>query len=233
MSAGPNATYGQLRAKVEADLDLGEETFISPSEMMGYCNEAIREAEAEIHDIYEDYFLSWAYLPLVNLQAYYDLPPDIYGFKIREIVYAIGTKIYAIRRLKSSKKFEERATILLYGTADYYRYIINNVQGQGPKLELVPVSKETSSTNVRIWYIRRVQEVTQDSDEVDIPEFHNFIMAYMKYKCWSKEMAGNPPETVVAELQAQRQLMLGTLTNMVADDDTEVEKDMSIYEDMV
>lgn len=228
-----NPTYGELRQKVENDLDLQEETFISPTELMGYCNEAIREAAAEIHDLYEDYFLSAFPMTLVNNQAKYDLPPDLYAFKIREIVYAVGTKIYAIRRLKSSKKFEERATILLYGTADYYRYMITNIASEGPKIELTPTSKEDSVGNAVIWYIRDVAEVTQDSDFVDIPEFKNFIMAFMKYKCWSKEMAGSPPDTVVAELEHERKLMIDTLTYMVADDDTEVEKDMSIYEDMV
>ena len=38
-------TYEQLRRKVEKDLDLEEELFITPSEMLGYANEAIEEAE--------------------------------------------------------------------------------------------------------------------------------------------------------------------------------------------
>ena len=40
-------TYLQVKTKIENDLDLQQETMITPAEMMGYCNEAIKMIEAE------------------------------------------------------------------------------------------------------------------------------------------------------------------------------------------
>lgn len=232
-----NPTYGDLRVKVENDLDLQEEVFVTPSELIGYCNAGIRAAAAEINAIYEDYFLTKVFMPLSVGQADYnlkDVAPNCYANKIRKLVYADGTKIYNIKRIKSSTKFEERAVINLYGTADYYRHLIrNDSAATGAIIELVPPSKETSTNHVTLWYLREIAPVTQDSDPVDVPEFQDFVMQFMKHEVWSKEMNGHPPESVVNALTFERNLMVDTLTNMVPDDDDEIEKDLSIYEDMV
>ena len=49
-------TLGQIKAKVKRDLDIESEVFIQPDELIEYINDAIDEAESEIHSLYEDYF---------------------------------------------------------------------------------------------------------------------------------------------------------------------------------
>ena len=51
MSVRKYWTWAQVKTKIMNDLDLNEETFIRPSELLEYCNEAIDEAEAEIHTL--------------------------------------------------------------------------------------------------------------------------------------------------------------------------------------
>ena len=68
----------------------------------------------------------------------------------------------------------------------------------------------------------------QMASMVDIPEFFEFIMQWVKVRCVEKE--GDPRyEAFVAELQSQRKMMVDTLTEMIEDNDTEIQGDYSHY----
>jgi hypothetical protein len=67
-------TFAEIKAKVESDLGMEDEDFVSADEMLAYGNEAIDEAEAEIHTINEDYFLTMGPISLVSGTDSYDLP---------------------------------------------------------------------------------------------------------------------------------------------------------------
>jgi len=226
--------YSTAKAKVERDLDLEEENFIQDEEMLEYFNEALREAEAEVLAIYEDYLLDSASLALVIGTSKYDLPNGIYASKIRGVIYSNGSIIYEIKRIRSAHKFLDRALLRDADPTDYYQYIIVNNSTTGIQIELSPAAKETSSSNVTVWFIREVDEIVDDTDLVDkdIPESINFIYAYVKARCKQKENAGQMPPDAQAELEKQRSLMIETLTTMVPDDDNEVIKDLSFYNEI-
>ncbi len=113
----------------------------------------------------------------------------------------------------------------------------HKVRNQGPKIKLIPMSREDSSQNVRIWYIRdcaridtTVSRTLADDTILDIPEFHDFLRAFVKYKILAKE--GNPMvEEAAADMSAFQKLMIDSLTNMVPDNDDEIEQDESFYEE--
>lgn len=223
-------TYQEIKTKIEQDLDLEEETFIQDSELLAYANSAVDEAENEIHGIYEDYFLTRAPIALVKGEEEYALPADIYANKIRRIMYRIGGDYYTITRVRDWRKFEEYTEEVAYQSSTRYRYFLINSVAGAPKIVLSPPSKETSSSNVTIWYIRNANRFVNPSDICDIPEFIEFVLNYIKVKCWEKE--GNPLiQAGVADLEQQRKQMTSSLQSMVADDDNELEPDLSIYRD--
>jgi hypothetical protein len=233
-------TYLELKTKVETDLDLQQNSIISAPEMLGYCNEAIDEAEAEIHKLgIEDiYFLSYANLALTNGIAEYNLPADIYANKIEGVIYKNGVNIYEVKRLRARRKFLELAEINAQpSSTDLYQYLLINrsrpdplVPTSGRKLQLIPAAQETS-TNITLWYIRNAASMSADTDTLDIPEFANFIISFMKCRCLQKEGDPRAPDEV-AVLAQQRKLMIDTLTEMVPDGDTEIEQDLSHYQEM-
>jgi hypothetical protein len=225
-------TYSQIELKVLTDLDLLDETIIGTgagSEMMGYCNEAIHQAESLILSLNEEYFLARPYsLALTSGTADYTLPSDIFADKIRRVVYANGSTIYPIKRARFSAKFEEYSEVQALGASDYYQYMILNDSTAGITLRLFPASRETSSSNVLVWYLREAKQVTATTDTVDIPEFHAFIEKYMKVECMRKE--GHPMLAMaIQSLNEERQLMLNTLSNRVPDEDDRFEMDFSHY----
>jgi hypothetical protein len=224
-------TWAQIKAKVQADLGIEDEVFVTEAELMSYCNEAIDEAEAEIHGLYEDYFLNKSTLTLVQGTSDYVLPTDIYAHKIRRIIYQHGANIYAVERLKDWKKFEEKALTDYYPSTAYYAYIILNSAAGAPKISLVPTAQE-SGAYMTVWYIRNATRMTADASICDIPEFINFVYQYIKCRVYEKEMNPNA-QAAVAILQQQRTLMQETLGTMVPDADNTIEMDLSSYEEHV
>lgn len=221
-----------IKEKIERDLDLEDEEFISDDEMLGYINEAIDEAEAEIHDLYEDYFLTKANIALVSGTEEYAVPADIYAMKIRRIIYKSGSTVYSIDRIKDWKKFEEYALESVNQSSTRYMYFpINSVAG-APKLLFSPPSKEDSATNVTIWYLRNANNLATFADTCDIPEFVNFVMQYVKVRCYEKEVGHPSLQKAMLDLEQQRSQMQSTLAAMVPDANNEIEADLRIYEEM-
>lgn len=225
-------TYAELKSKVERDLDLIGEDFVTDEEMMAYCNDGIQEAHAEIVNLYEDYFLTKSTIALVVGQQEYDLPTNIFANKIRSVVYRDGSSFYIVKRLRDWKKFEQLSELSLSGnSAANFTYILRNDSvTDGYKMALYPIPQNTN--NIDVWYIRDPAKVTLDADTVDIPEFASFVIQYIKVRCYEKE--GNPNLPMALQmLEQQRALMQGTLTNMVPDSETEIERDCSFYDDFV
>lgn len=229
-----STTYTNFIAKVEQDLDLEEENFIQSSEMLGYTNEGLREVEKQVLTIYQDYLLDSAYLPLVLGTSKYNRPSGIFANKIRKIVYTNGSLIYEIKEIKGSQKFMKRAFLRYANPTDEYMYMMLNNSTNGIQIELSPASKETSSTNIEIFFIRKVDVVSLGTDFVDkdVPESLNYLYSYVKGKCKQKENAGVMPPDAQQEIDMQMKLLVDTLTSMIIDDSTEIEKDMSFYEEI-
>lgn len=160
-------TYLEARTKLLTDLDLLDETFITPGELIGYFNEGIEEAEGEILKLDEDYLLSSYPLPVVAGQGAYPYPPDIYGFKIRGIVYTNGSTIYGLRRFARRNKFECMAYASQFAASDDYQWFHTNAASGQAAINILPPSRETAVvppnanpfTPLIAWYIRHANRI--------------------------------------------------------------------------
>jgi len=233
-------TYEEIRDKVLKDLDMQDESFVDQDEMVGYCNDAIDEAEEEILKLSEDYFLTYSALNLIAAKSEYSLPADMYANKIREIVFSDGSLIYEVKKFRRPKQFTELTNIEVFGNTDYYKYLLLNQSAtKGYKIKFYPNIRETGSEFIKIWYIRNAQRVPLIADgslteteetKVDIPEFHGFIVDYMKERVLFKE-GGPRYEAALLKLEKRRTSMVSTLTERVDDDDNEIPQDVSHYEE--
>ena len=217
-------TYAELKSYLQKELDLEDETFITPDEFLSYFNEAVDMVEAAIHNIYEDYFLTMATLPITSGTAAYSLPSDIYAQKIRKILYNDnGSLKYEIRRIK---RLEDT---LYIEQADLYAYILMNSGSTGMKVNLFPTPQDSNS-NISVWYLRNAKRFTLDTDVCDIPEFTSVVVQFVRYKCLTKE--GHPDAAQAAQdLERMKQEMVDTLTARVPDEDNTVLKDTTFYRD--
>lgn len=232
-------TLAEIKQKIQQDLDLESEVFIQDTELTNYINQAIDEAEAEIHGIYEDYFLTWHFPLLVTDQREYDLPSNIYAHKIRKIIFSDDqSKTYEVSRVPESEKFSDIALTERFRSTEFYRYLIINTTPGQPKIYTVPAIREGDTgasvdgqSRMRIWYLRNANRLEAETDVCDIPEFVHFVIAYAKLRCLEKE---GHPNMVYWDTQVnrQRKLMIDTLANMIPDGETLVEPNMMHYDEM-
>jgi len=166
-------TYSELRQKIELELDLEDEIFVRPNELIGYVNKVISFAESAILKIDEDYFLSVMHIPLVGGQANYDYPYNIYAYKIRGLEYSAGATIYPVARFRRMGKFDSVEIANYYPVSNWYAYTtLNNSDSPDgkAKIVLIPSSKETSQVSypqslnqtaapLKLYYIRQANRV--------------------------------------------------------------------------
>lgn len=227
-------SWAEIKEKIEADLDLQDEDFVRKDELLAYANEAIDEAESEIHTLYEDYFLKYVDIPIVVDDEFLSIPtliPDIYADKIRGVIFTVpgSTTTYTVARLKDWKKFQHKAISDTQSTTDLYSYFIVNTTPGNPQIMLVPKSRESGT--LKVWYLRNANRMVLDTDVCDIPEFINFIFSHMRVKVFGKE--GHPGYAEALErLESERTRMIAVLSNRVPDADNEIDVDMSHYNEM-
>lgn len=218
-------TWTEMKAKIKRDLDLEDETFITDTELLGYLNTAIDDAEQIIISLYEKYFETEAYLPLVAGTQSYDLPSDIYATKITHIQYDDGSTKYPIRRIR------EIGEIAYVQSNDQLRYRIVNDATNGFQIKFYPTPTETSSTNVIIYYLRNANEITLDADTLDMPEAAQYIMQHIKDQCMNKELGTMYSAPPSGALMKQEEMLKQILSDMVPDTDNKIDPDTSFYDD--
>lgn len=233
-------SFGAIKSKVERELDTEVEEFVQPEEFVGYVNDAISFAEAEIHKlgIEDEYFLTKSFLTLVAGEEDVSLPTNIYMNKIRNVVYKNGATIFEIKRIRGMNRFENIERINQYtSVTDYYTYLLRNDSAAGGvKMELMPPSSESSTQNVKLWYIREASKWNYATDPTglllcDMPQIAmQFLYQYVKYRVYEKEGHANMDSAKI-DLVKIETTMIATMEQMVADDNTEIIKDLSIYED--
>lgn len=236
-------TYSELEMKVRIDLDLQDENnFVQNDEFAGYANEAIDIAEAEILKLHEDYFLSPTDLTLAAGTSEYNLPTNIYAQKIRAIVYKNGPKIYPVKRIRDPEAFYKREEINYYSTqeTEYGYMLLNSAEGQAV-ISISPVPQESGNL-MRLWYVRNAARVplttdagspsraTQLAQVIDIPEWSQFIMQFMKWRAMEKELHPRTDKAEEAMLELKKN-MVETLTNRIVDNDDTIPMDLSVYYD--
>jgi hypothetical protein len=148
--------------------------------------------------------------------------------KFAGLIYSDGNnRTYPLRKLRSFREIP----YIEQNSTDFYSFLIVNSEEDGMKLKLFPAAQRTTATALTCWHIRSARTLENESDECDIPEFVDFIIAHMKVSCGTKE--GHPLlEVFNGELEKEKELMVATLSSMVVDEDNVMTMDMSLYEDM-
>ncbi len=218
-------TLTQLLSEIQEDLNLKGGSSVTPALITVEINRAIKDAESMIHNLYEDYFFNIAPLTLVSGASLISMPTDIFAMKIRRIMYDDGSRNYPINRIRDINMIPQ-----IDATEDY-RYLPVNDATTGIKIKLYPPSRESSATNVNVYYIRKAKQLSIGADILDIPEFSNYILANAKNRLMDFEPLHPLKTEIEKELGVQTQLMIQTLSNKIPDDKTDLRPDMGFYDE--
>ena len=219
-------TLKQIRDKVIDDLDLYEETFVDDAELDNLINEGIKKVEAIIHTLYEDYFLATSTIVLAQDQNLYDFPVDMYANKLRTLIYSDGSVSYEIKRVTDLQAAIAYDLVDDITSRETMRWYPMNNSADGRKVRIFPKTADTGS--MEMWYIRRAKQLVDDTDISDIPEFIHVVEYSVKAQVLFKD--GDPRATDMAGLEREAvSAMTQTLSDMVVDNNNEVEGDYSHY----
>jgi len=224
-------TYSDIKTKLLNDLDIQDLDFINgETELLGYINEALNDAEALVHTLglEADYFLTPSTITLVSGTEDYVLPTNIYASKIKALFYVNGEKKYEIIRIRNLRETP------YFQAGEYYKYQLLTTTGtaNNMRMRLYPTPAE-SGAFLTMWYIRNLTTMTTSTaatNVCELPESVNFLLQHCKVRIYEK--MGNPNlQLAMQQLLIQKQLMVETLQEMVPDENTLVEPDLSFYED--
>lgn len=142
-------TWGFIKTFVQRKLDLQEESFITPAELLDYAEEALRFCESVVHklNIEDQYFTSVQPITLVQNKSEYDLPSNMYANKIQRLIYNNGTRIWDIPRIRNEHRFTMGSMMDQYPPSESYGYIlVNNDPRATTQIRLYPKARESSIT---------------------------------------------------------------------------------------
>lgn len=226
-------TLKDIRDQVIDDLDLQDEDFVNEADLNRFINDAIEDAESEIHTIYEDYFLSETDPIQINKgQEYVDYPSDIYANKIRKMVFVenLGThaETFEVKRIKNLAKAKLDEVIDQSQVYPIIYWTPINKAGQGRKIRIFP--KSSRDGYLYIFYIRNAAKLVNDTDVCDIDEFERFIVQYVKTRVYLKDGDPRADDSRVLEERLKTD-MVNSLTDIAPDENNELEQDTDFYED--
>ena len=222
-------TYGALVTKVNNDYDITDENFISPTELLGLFNEAVKDIEKEIHDLHHEdkYFLNQTTITLVPNQSDYAMPTGIYGNKLRHIWYQNGTLKYEIRKLR---KLEE---VRYTTTGNMYSFLLLNLPlPTGVVFRLYPTPTEAGAF-VNVFFIRECQRfagnVSDPTDVLEIPEAENVVIQHVKRSVARKMRRADLVEFENGLLSQQLDIFRASMKEMIPDENNQAIMDLSAY----
>lgn len=227
-------TFGDLSEQVQMEIDIQEEEFVQPQELINYFNSGITMIESEIVKLgcKEKYLQTEAFVSIVSGQQDYDLPSDIIEQKIRKIVYRDNTNIYTLMPAKIEAAYEAEDIARLYSSSDYYYYQIYKLT-ENHIIRLSPPAYLTVTNALRIIYFKDLNRYVDDDTNCDVPVVcYEYLMSYVRFRVYMKETHVNT-EMEAKMCDGYLQLMRETLQNQVADPDMDInDQDLSHYEEM-
>jgi hypothetical protein len=204
--------------KRQNDLELHTENCVEPDEIKQYIYDAIDDAEETIIDQFNDFFLTYQDAEIELGDTEIAVPEDIYDLRLRGIYYDRGGfnpdnttgRWYKIKKLA----IENVATV---NPLDDYRYRLVNAT-EGLRLDIFPPFREATTTNVRIWYIRKAIRPALDTDVLERGIKPQYILAHAKVSIMEKE--GDPMLDVeLQRLAVQTEKMINSISRLTDDDE--------------
>jgi hypothetical protein len=126
-------------------------------------NYSYMELYAAVIETYEDYYIAKHEENLKAGEQEYSLPDDFYKIRRVETKYASGDQYYKASPYNFDQ-FARSVESTDYGSTSRPRYDLS-----GSYLRLMPIPAEDVTDGIKLWYIKTISELVENTDEIDIP----------------------------------------------------------------
>lgn len=209
-------TLSKLIDTVKDDLDLHQENFVTQRDLIRFVELAIEDAQELVIDCYSDFLKTFVDFDVTAGQTVIDLPEDIYDSRLRGFFYSEDgwnqeASPYKIRKIRMTD-------VGRVSTYDPYSYDLINSSEDGQQLWIYPAIREDSANRFRLWYIRRFNVPTQNTDVLDKGLRVQYLLSHVKCSVMKKE--GNAMlDLEAAELLKQEEKIKRSLSSLTDDDE--------------
>lgn len=161
-------TRSTLRTDTRSYLDESTEADWKDTDLNRSINKYYQKVVTAVMETFEDYYLTEATADTVADQQEYSLPTDFFKIRRVEINYDIDNSNSAFSR---ALRFDIDAargrlaeTNLGIGVVRNPSYYI-----QGDLIGFLPIPSNNGDEAIKIWYVRYISDMDDDTDTIDIP----------------------------------------------------------------
>jgi hypothetical protein len=213
-------TLDELVTKIQNDLELHEEVFVTPGDITSFINDAIDAAEQIIIDLFSDFFLTYVDLTVKAGQTIIDLPNDLFESRMRGIYY--NESGWSTTQMANQQYYKvKKMSLELNGYVqqnDAWQYRLVNSSSLTQKLFFFPAIDVDSDDRFRLWYIRRALRLKEPEDLLEKGLRPQYILSHAKCAIMQKE--GDPSLDVeLGNLAKQEQALVSALSRLTDDDE--------------
>lgn len=228
-------TWGDIKQDIQETHGIETDASYTEQELINMYNKALTRVESHVIGLQQDYFLAKETIAISKDVLEYDLPTDIYAYKIRRVF--IDQPGYNVRKVYKASNLDDmeitsRYESDYYGNSKKFRYIITNESAGQAKFTMSYVDEDA---NLIIYYTRNPKRLTiteGDAHICDIPEFADAIKAHMSYQIEWKDKSPTTAQTKADYIE-----IMGDLTRSLAvsinDEDNMIEPDTELFDDHV
>lgn len=157
-------TFGQLKNELARYVKMPTD-----SEALSVCGDAIVDAIRYYNAKTWKWNITYQDITLVVNTADYDLSSQVKEPRYAELLDASGNSVSRLKYQDPRSFLEWNFPITASGSPDCYTLMNNHATGTltvnyAPTTDFI-----TSYPTLRLWYYRRIQHPTADSDEIDVP----------------------------------------------------------------
>lgn len=159
---------GELRTLVSVWLDDVNNGYFTAAQLNVWLNNAQREAQKFVIQAFEGHYKKCVETTTVANQREYQLPSDFKKLSRLEYILS-GSSFQTEDRVRLTKITENQQDFFSENTGTPTSYYF-----QGDKVILVPCPDQAKT--LRLTYMYRVTDMSNDSDEPDVPEdYHEYL----------------------------------------------------------
>lgn len=183
------------RAQLIQDLKnmIGPSSEVDNAGLATWLNDAYLYLVDEIGKANPDYFTKSATASTLSGQQEYELPDDFEKILMVNLqIEGTWRRVLPLPAINSVPALAGGSSEFSWGDPRYY--LIGDVIG------FVPVPAETTSNNIKLWYVYTPTELTTDSAEPAVPTKYHHLLKYGAYASYLDQ----DDEHVAAERMRQR-----------------------------
>ena len=166
------------RAQIIQDLKklIGKGVAVDDSGLATWVNDAYMQICDELTKVNPDFFTKSATASTVSGQQEYELPSDFEKVSMVNVqIDGVWKRVLPLQNMNQIPRVADTSSGQGFSWADPKFYVY------GGNIGFIPIPGETTSNNIKMWYVYTPTELSADDNEPAIPTKYHHLLKYGAY----------------------------------------------------